>query len=129
MRSRRPTSAVTYEEAKAAVRYDPIEGLFFSLKTGEEVGYVNCKLSRYITVEINGARVRANRLAWLLMKGEWPRHVIDHKDHNRTNNKWLNLRDVTVRANNRAAIDRRRALAGVPFERVAFGLFAESVHG
>ena len=124
MRNRRPTSAITYAEAKAAVRYDPIDGCFFSLKTGEEVGYVNCKLSRYITVEINGARCRANRLAWLLMTGDWPRHVIDHKDHDRTNNRWLNLRDITALANTRAAVVRRKALGGAPFESVEFGLFA-----
>lgn len=126
MRSRRPTAAVTYAEAKACVRYDPITGKFWSLATGEEVGYVNCKRSRYITVEIRGARVRANRLAWLLMTGEWPRWTVDHIDHDRQNNCWRNLRDVTQTTNMRAAIKRRKALAGVEFERVAFGLFAHA---
>lgn len=124
MRARRPTMAVSYAEAKAAVRYDPVNGRFFSLKTGEEVGYVNCKKSRYITVEISGARVRANRLAWLLMTGEWPRHVVDHIDHDRQNNSWRNLRDVTHRTNMRARVKRNKALGGVDFGRVAFGLFA-----
>jgi hypothetical protein len=125
MRDRRPTSAVTYAEAKAAVRYDPIDGKFWSLKTGEEVGYVNCKKSRYITVEVNGARVRANRLAWLLMTGAWPRWTVDHIDHNRQNNRWLNLRDVTNLTNQRARVKRVKALGGVGVDRVAFGLFAE----
>jgi hypothetical protein len=124
MRRRRPTAAVTYAEARAAVRYDPIAGKFWSLKTGEQVGYVNCQKSRYITVEISGARVRANRLAWLLVKGEWPKHVIDHKDHNRQNNCWLNLRHITARMNTKAACDRRKSLGGIAFEQVAFGLFS-----
>lgn len=124
MRSRRPTSAVTYAEAKQAVRYDPITGTFWSLKTGEQVGYVNCKRSRYITVEISGARVRANRLAWLLMTGEWPKHHIDHIDHDRQNNCWRNLRDVTHMTNMRARVKRTKALGGVEYGRVAFGLFA-----
>lgn len=126
MRARRPTSAVTHSEAAAAVRYDPITGKFWSLKTGEEVGYVNCKKSLYITVEIRGARVRANRLAWLLMTGEWPRWTVDHIDHDRQNNCWLNLRDVTHITNMRARVRRRKALGGVEYGRVAFGLFASA---
>ena len=124
MRSRRPSSAVTYAEAKEAVRYDPITGKFWSLKTGEEVGYINCKKSRYITVEISGARVRANRLAWLLMTGEWPRWTIDHIDHDRQNNCWLNLRDVTILTNVRGRVRRNKALGGAEYGCVEFGLFA-----
>jgi hypothetical protein len=116
---------VTYAEAKQAVRYDPITGKFWSLKTGEEVGYVNCQKSRYITVEINGARVRANRLAWLLMTGGWPKHHIDHIDHDRQNNCWRNLRDVTHLTNMLARVKRTKALGGVEYGRVAFGLFAQ----
>jgi hypothetical protein len=125
MRLRRPTGAVTYAEARAAVRYDPITGKFWSLKTGEEVGYVNCQKSRYITVEVSGARVRANRLAWLLMTGEWPRWTVDHIDHNRQNNCWLNLRDVTILTNVRGRTKRNKALGGTEYGRVAFGLFAD----
>jgi len=126
MRVRRPTSAVTIQEARAVVRYDPITGKFWSLKTGEEVGYVNCRKSRYITVEVNGARVRANRLAWLLVTGEWPKHHIDHIDHDRQNNRWRNLRDVTHLTNMRARVKRTKALGGVEYGRVAFGLFSHA---
>lgn len=36
-----------------------------------------------------------HRLIWLLKTGRWPLEVIDHIDGVTTNNKWVNLRDVS----------------------------------
>lgn len=33
------------------------------------------------------------------MTGKWPTHEIDHKDNDRANNKWLNLREATRNQN------------------------------
>lgn len=35
------------------------------------------------------------------MTGEWPEKEIDHKDTNRLNNKWSNLREATASENMR----------------------------
>lgn len=37
----------------------------------------------------------AHRLAWFLHYGVWPKNVIDHIDHDPSNNRIDNLRDVT----------------------------------
>lgn len=48
----------------------------------------------YLQVSFKPRTYRCHRLAWLYMTGDWPKHDIDHKDGNRTNNAFINLRDV-----------------------------------
>jgi hypothetical protein len=43
----------------------------------------------------------AHRVIFLWMTGRWPFGVIDHIDHDRTNNKWENLRDISAEENAR----------------------------
>lgn len=53
----------------------------------------------YLGVTINGAPVLCHRLAWFIVNGEWPTHDIDHRDTNRTNNRFLNLRHASRAVN------------------------------
>lgn len=52
----------------------------------------------YLIVEIGKKQYLAHRLAWFMVHGAWPIQI-DHEDHNRTNNKLTNLRDVSSREN------------------------------
>ena len=47
-----------------------------------------------IVIGINGKYYLAHRLAWLYVYGEFPKKNIDHINHNRTDNRIKNLRDV-----------------------------------
>ena len=49
----------------------------------------------YWIVAVDGYGYQAGRLAWFYMKGRWPRNTIDHKDQNKLNNAWSNLREAT----------------------------------
>ena len=45
----------------------------------------------YVQITINGWVYRAHRVAYLLKTGAWPTVELDHRDGNRSNNKWRNL--------------------------------------
>lgn len=53
----------------------------------------------YLRFKFDSVVYLAHRVAWYMHYGEWPKNVIDHKDKVRTNNRILNLRDVTQRVN------------------------------
>lgn len=53
----------------------------------------------YLEIGVEGKLYFSHRLAWLYMTGEWPEVNIDHKDTDKTNNRWGNLREATVAQN------------------------------
>jgi len=54
----------------------------------------------YRRIRINGSEYGEHRLIWKLVYGNDP-DVINHKDHNRSNNRLDNLEDGTSADNNR----------------------------
>lgn len=91
---------LTHERLLQVLSYEPETGKFRRtakapgpIKIGQEAGWINPNGYRYI--EVCGERFLAHRLAWFYMTGEWPSNEIDHKDCNRDNNSWVNLRAAT----------------------------------
>lgn len=83
------------------LHYDPVSGQFHWLmrpslsgtpKAGSLAGYDNG--SGYIKIGFEGKRYYAHRLAFLYMNGVWPKEI-DHINGIRTDNRWVNLREVT----------------------------------
>lgn len=69
----------------------------------------------YLAITVRGRQWRAHVLAWLFMTGELPPNgkEIDHKDRDRANNKWSNLRLVTRSGNNHNAAPASSNKSGV----------------
>jgi len=63
----------------------------------KEVGCFNG--DGYISIYIYYKSYYTHRLAFLYMEGYLPENEIDHKDNNKINNKWNNLREVSHRCN------------------------------
>lgn len=95
--------------------YDSESGVITN-RWGRQVGTVNARGYINITarVEHKGAivecAIRAHQLAWVLMTGNYCEQI-DHKDRNKLNNKWTNLREATtlINNNNRKVFDKSKS--------------------
>lgn len=87
------------ERLKGILEYNPITGEFFwklpygSSHVGDVAGSVYPNGYRYI--QIDGLDYRAGRLAWFFVTGEDPIDFIDHKNKDRDDNSFDNLRVAT----------------------------------
>jgi len=88
---------VTQEYLKRKYIYDCDSGTFADKETGELRGGID--KDGYCRVKLEGQDYKVHRLAWLYVYGEWPIDIVDHIDHNRSNNAISNLRVVTAKEN------------------------------
>ncbi len=98
---------LTQERLRALLHYDPETGAFTwrvvwgsgvaRRQPGDRAGFANG--DGQIRIGIDGKQHCAHRLAWLYMTGEWPKGLVDHKDLDRSNNRWSNLRAATKSQN------------------------------
>ena len=92
------------EKVREFLEYQPLTGKFILKKktgfkgvVGREVG--SLKPNGYVAIQFDGYRTFAHRLAWVWMTGAWPTEI-DHKNGNRSDNRWDNLRECTRQQNN-----------------------------
>lgn len=95
---------LTQARLKEVLSYDSATGIFTWLvnrrgpvKAGDAAGAVFG--DSYVQIKIDGGQYRGHRLAWLYVTGNWPENHIDHRDQNKQNNAWANLREATPAEN------------------------------
>jgi len=93
---------MTQKELKELLHYDPDTGVFrWRVDRGNQHAHVGCAAGYddgqgYIRIEIKGKAYKAHRLAFLYMEGYLPENQVDHKNGNRSDNRWQNLREVSI---------------------------------
>lgn len=87
------------EEIRAHLRYVKTTGhLWWKIRASGRVMWRpagSIDKNGYIGIGFGGKVFKAHHLAWLIVTGDWPRGEIDHKNLNRADNKWKNLREAT----------------------------------
>lgn len=100
---------LTQEQVREWFHYNPATGDLTRLKKYDAWGNIHsvCLLIRgknnrgYYWSKLFNQVFLGHRLIWLWMTGEHPKHEIDHINGVRTDNRWLNLRQVTSFENSR----------------------------
>lgn len=94
-------------DIKDYLHYDPKTGIFIWIKKPNKKTYLNSiagglDKNGYWSIKFQGKRYLAHRLAWDITYGDLdPDKVIDHINHNRSDNRISNLRQITIAENNR----------------------------
>jgi hypothetical protein len=97
-------SILTQDELKRQLHYDPTTGIFTRniiktgrFKVGQEAGCFDSS-NGYLKIGLNGKRYFSHRLAWLYVNGYFPDYI-DHINGNRTDNRFVNLREASASQN------------------------------
>lgn len=120
------TQAIPLEYLRSLFSYNPDTGLFTRTKArqgknghlGAIAGTVNPH--GYLMININGSLYAGHRLAWYFMTGTYPAFHLDHKDQNKTNNRFSNLRQANYAINARnmpQRIDNKSGVVGVSWDK------------
>ncbi|MCO7736425.1 HNH endonuclease [Brucella intermedia] len=91
---------VTIQRLKEILNYEPETGFFkWRVNRGGKAVQGSLAGTRdrqgYIRINLGGRIYAAHRLAWFYMNGTWPKDQIDHRDLDKANNSWANLREAT----------------------------------
>lgn len=88
-------SLLSYEPMTGALRW--IERPSRGVAIGDLAGFITSV--GYRSIRIRGASYQAHRLAWLHNYGEWPTGDLDHINGIKSDNRIVNLRDVSRAVN------------------------------
>lgn len=95
---------LTVEKLREALNYNSETGvLTWKIKPcrniiiGTRAGTLKRDGYRYI--RFDNIEYLEHRLIWFGMTGKWPKNQIDHINLNKSDNRWINLREATVSQN------------------------------
>lgn len=92
----------TSDDLNRIFNYDPLTGILsyaqdsLSGLKADVAGYSHSE--GYLSVSIGRKEYLVHRVIWCMVKGYWPIQV-DHQNHIRSDNRWLNLEETSSRGN------------------------------
>ena len=63
------------------------------IKAGDAAGFM--RADGYWIAHVDGSQIMVHRIIWAMMTNEWPTEEIDHENHDPSDNRWDNLREVS----------------------------------
>jgi hypothetical protein len=93
-------SQKTQQWIAAHYAYDPLEGTFTVMKARPK-SVVGQQIDPESRIRLDGERVMLTHVIWFIQTGEWPDELVDHKDRDRRNIRFANLRPATHQENQR----------------------------
>lgn len=103
------------------ISFDPETGSFWRIQSTARVPAGSradtLAASGYRRVKFKGKYYSAHRLAWFLVTGEWPELLIDHKNMDKGDNRFSNLRLATHSQNTINTVARGVLPRGVTFHK------------
>ena len=107
---------LTQARLQELVIYYPDSGSFYSRTSRGSIkafSKIGTNHRGYLYTKIEGTRYPLHRLAFLYMTGVFPENQVDHKNGNKSDNSWCNLRDVTRSQNIQNTGPRSNNILGV----------------
>jgi len=111
-------SILTQSKIKELLDYNQETGIFTrakrttnSINIGDIAGTKTKK--GYIRIRVADGLYMAHRLAWLYVIGVWPKYQVDHENHIRDDNRWVNLSAATNQENSKNMSLSKRSTSGV----------------
>jgi hypothetical protein len=97
---------LTHERLRELLHYDKATGVWtrlVSTSSRARAGAIAGSIvpSGYRVIGIDGCIYFSAPLAWFYVKGEWPKLEIDHKNLDKADDRWENLREATHGENQR----------------------------
>lgn len=88
--------------------------VFNERHAGERAGTADDRGYRHVILRHGGERylIREHRLAFLFMTGAWPVDEVDHRNLDKGDNRWSNLRHASPSQNGGNVLARRRNTSG-----------------
>ena len=104
---------ITQYRLKELLDYNPETWIFIWKRTNAIAGHAD-KINGYVVIWIDKKKYRAHRLVWLYMYWKFPEQLIDHINGIKTDNRLVNLRDISNRDNLQNKARYRRGNSDLP---------------
>lgn len=93
------------EIIRSYLSYDPATGIFVWIKRPGPSSACGTRAGRvdhigYVQINFRRVQYRGHKLAWWFVTGEWPNGYIDHKNLDKSDNRFANLRLASPSTNN-----------------------------